>query len=174
MRNQNADVNLSPISSVPLSAQAFASVVAGTPLVAIDFIVEDEAGEVLLGLRNNAPAKGYWFVPGGRILKNETLGNAFARLAQDELGLRAQMMQSRFAGIYEHFYDTDFAGTVDATTHYLVLAYRLQIERASLQPPHEQHSQYLWIQAGRVARLPNVHPYTEAYFQHCANASRGS
>jgi colanic acid biosynthesis protein WcaH len=147
-----------------LDAHTFATVVDCAPLVAIDLIVEDAQGAVLLGLRNNPPAKGYWFVPGGRIRKDETLDNAFTRIAQDELGLHAQMTQSRCIGIYEHFYDTNFNATVGATTHYVVLAYRLQIARQSLQLPHEQHSQYIWMLPNRIAQHPDVHPYTQAYF----------
>ena len=50
-----------------LSQQAFATVVESTPLISIDLIVENEQGEILLGKRTNRPARGYWFVPGGRV-----------------------------------------------------------------------------------------------------------
>ena len=56
-----------------LNKQAFTEVIDRTPLVSIDLVVENEKGEILFGLRKNRPAKDYWFVPGGRILKNETL-----------------------------------------------------------------------------------------------------
>ena len=57
------------------------------PLISIDLLVQNEHGEYLLGLRNNRPAQGYWFVPGGRVLKNETLDGAFKRLTFEELGI---------------------------------------------------------------------------------------
>lgn len=161
---QHANGMPKPKTSAFFDAHTFATVVASAPLVAIDLIVEDVQGAVLLGLRKNPPAKGYWFVPGGRIRKDETLNNAFARIAQDELRLHAQMTQSRCIGIYEHFYDTNFNGTVGATTHYLVLAYCLKMARESLQLPHEQHSQYIWMQPDQIAQHPDVHPYTQAYF----------
>lgn len=63
-----------------LSDETFKSVIQHTPLISIDLIVRNEQGEVLLGKRVNAPAKGYWFVPGGRVRKNETLDDAFVRL----------------------------------------------------------------------------------------------
>lgn len=148
-----------------LPKDAFASVVANAPLVAIDLIVENSLGEVLLGLRNNPPAKGYWFVPGGRIRKNESLDSAFVRIAHDELGLDAQRTGSAPAGVFEHFYDIDFNGVENATTHYVVLAYRLQVAPQSLQPPHQQHSSYQWMQPGRITSHPDVHPYTKAYFE---------
>lgn len=70
-----------------LSTQDFATVVRSTPLISIDLIVENAQGEYLLGKRTNRPAQGFWFVPGGRVQKDETLADAFARLTQAELGL---------------------------------------------------------------------------------------
>jgi colanic acid biosynthesis protein WcaH len=163
-RDQHADEASGAKTVAPLAAETFASVVASTPLVSIDLIVEDAQGAVLLGLRNNPPANGYWFVPGGRIRKDETFDDAFARIAQDELGLCGQRSASRLAGVYEHFYDTNFIGTTGATTHYVVLAYRLRMERQLLQLPHQQHSRYMWMQPDRIVQHPHVHPYTQAYF----------
>ena len=54
------------------------------PLIAIDLIIRTARDEVLLGLRKNEPAKGCYFVPGGVILKNEQLAEAFARLIKNE------------------------------------------------------------------------------------------
>jgi NUDIX domain len=54
------------------------------PLIAIDLIIRNARDDVLLGLRKNEPAKGCYFVPGGMILKNEHLADAFARLAKTE------------------------------------------------------------------------------------------
>ncbi|MCV5153638.1 GDP-mannose mannosyl hydrolase, partial [Escherichia coli] len=63
-----------------LRQEDFATVVRSTPLVCLDFIVENSRGEFLLGKRTNRPAQGYWFVPGGRVQKDETLEAAFERL----------------------------------------------------------------------------------------------
>ncbi|MEG1251614.1 MAG: NUDIX domain-containing protein, partial [Citrobacter sp.] len=62
-----------------LPLDIFQTIVQNTPLISIDFIVKNERDEVLLGKRVNKPAKGYWFVPGGRIFKNETIFQAFKR-----------------------------------------------------------------------------------------------
>jgi colanic acid biosynthesis protein WcaH len=70
-----------------LNKQEFTEVIDRTPLVSIDLVVENEKGEKLFGLRTNRPAKDYWFVPGGRILKNEKLDDAFSRLTLNELGV---------------------------------------------------------------------------------------
>lgn len=94
-----------------LTPEDFAAVVRTTPLVAIDLIVENEAGEFLLGKRNNRPAQGYWFVPGGRIQKDEPLSAAFARLTEAELGLRLPMSAARFHGVWQLLYDDNFPAT---------------------------------------------------------------
>jgi colanic acid biosynthesis protein WcaH len=56
-----------------LSNEEFAFVVRRVPLVSFDIIIKDPAGNVLVGLRTNEPAKGEYFVPGGIIRKNERL-----------------------------------------------------------------------------------------------------
>jgi hypothetical protein len=56
-----------------LNRSDFHSVVRLAPLVSIDLIIRNARGEVLLGLRNNEPAKGLFFVPGGIIRKQERL-----------------------------------------------------------------------------------------------------
>jgi hypothetical protein len=53
------------LSSV--SDDEFAQVVRLAPLVSIDLVTRNANGHVLVGLRNNEPAKGVYFVPGGRI-----------------------------------------------------------------------------------------------------------
>ena len=63
-----------------LSHDEFAVVVEKAPLVSIDLIIENHRGQILLGMRTNEPAKDYWFVPGGRILKDERIAEAFERL----------------------------------------------------------------------------------------------
>ena len=60
-----------------LDKQTFQTVVAHTPLISLDLIVENVNGQVLLGQRLNKPAQGCWFVPGGRVLKDETMAHAF-------------------------------------------------------------------------------------------------
>ncbi|STM16409.1 GDP-mannose mannosyl hydrolase [Escherichia coli] len=79
-----------------LRQEDFATVVRSTPLVSLDFIVENSRGEFLLGKRTNRPAQGYWFVPGGRVQKDETLEAAFERLTMAELGLRLPITAGQF------------------------------------------------------------------------------
>ncbi|URN97899.1 GDP-mannose mannosyl hydrolase [Leclercia adecarboxylata] len=146
-----------------LSQEDFATVVRSTPLISIDLIVENERGEFLLGQRTNRPAQGYWFVPGGRVQKDETLENAFARLTEAELGLRLPMTAGQFYGVWQHFYDDNFSGS-DFTTHYVVLGFRLKVNQADLRLPDAQHDDYRWQTADALLASDNVHDNSRAYF----------
>ncbi|WP_019411706.1 GDP-mannose mannosyl hydrolase [Pseudomonas psychrophila] len=149
-----------------LSNDLFRSVVASTPLVSIDLVVLNAKGECLLGQRLNRPAKGSWFVPGGRILKNETLDSAFKRLTQEELGQVLHRSDARLLGVYEHFYaDSVFGADAQAPdTHYVVLAYQLVLaEGQELQLPHAQHGDYHWWPLIEMQTHEHVHANTRAY-----------
>ena len=54
-----------------LDEGTFKSVIENAPLVSIDLVVKNSLGQYLFGYRTNRPAKGFWFVPGGRIHKGE-------------------------------------------------------------------------------------------------------
>lgn len=153
--------------NMPLLDDAtFRTVVGATPLVSIDLIVRREDGSLLLGLRNNRPAQGFWFVPGGRIRKGETLDAAFLRLTQTELGMAIARLDGRLLGVYEHLYaDSVFGDAGDApSTHYVVLGYEVPYaEELEARLPLEQHSGFRWFDPATVLNADNVHPNTKAY-----------
>ncbi|MBJ3591061.1 GDP-mannose mannosyl hydrolase [Salmonella enterica subsp. enterica serovar Saintpaul] len=146
-----------------LCHEDFATVVRGTPLIAIDLIVENAQGEFLLGKRLNRPAQGYWFVPGGRVQKDEPLCAAFERLTDAELGLRLPLSAAVFYGIWQHFYDDNFSGD-DFSTHYIVLGFRLQVQEIDLHLPDDQHEAYRWLTPAELQVSENVHDNSRAYF----------
>lgn len=121
-----------------LQADAFRTVVMHTPLIAIDLLVLNEHGQVLLGERLNRPAQGYWFTPGGRVRKNESLEQAFRRISHSELGVQLLMASATFRGVYEHFYRDSYfsADEHDSGTHYVVLAYTLLLADSALESCH--------------------------------------
>lgn len=147
-----------------LSDQTFKSVIQHTPLISIDLIVRNEQGEVLLGKRVNAPAKDYWFVPGGRVRKNETLDDAFVRLVREELGIESGLTRAdaKFLGVFEHFYDNCVFGNY-VSTHYIVLAYSIKfINNLNKEKMSEQHFLYTWLRVNG-GNLENIHAYTKKY-----------
>ncbi|CAH8193184.1 GDP-mannose mannosyl hydrolase [Vibrio aestuarianus] len=146
-----------------LDELTFKNVVASTPLVSMDLIVRNKRDQVLLGLRTNRPAQGFWFVPGGRICKDETFEQAFLRLTEMELGQPIALSQARFLGPYQHLYDDNFSGT-QFSTHYVVLGYQIDCDIELDTLPAEQHQHYRWWGVEELLSSELVHPNTKAYF----------
>nr|WP_223821465.1 NUDIX domain-containing protein [Achromobacter xylosoxidans] len=151
-----------------LAENDFRRAVEMLPLVSIDLLLRDAAGRYLTGLRSNPPAQGSWFVPGGRIRKNETLPRALQRIVREELGLTLPPQAWRPRGVYEHFYGTNFAGEAGRSTHYIVLAYEAELTLDTASLPLGQHRRYRWQPAAAIAADPGAHPYTQAYFKESA------
>ncbi len=57
------------------------------PILCVDLVITNAQNQYLLVKRKNDPLKGEWFVPGGRVNKGESLKEAVARKAKQELGL---------------------------------------------------------------------------------------
>lgn len=151
--------------NILLTSQQFSNIIRDTPLISIDLIIEDETGSFLLGFRKNPPANQSWFVPGGRIRKDETLDKAFLRLCIDEIGLKNQDRNSaEFLGVYEHFYADNALQEPGFGTHYVVLAYRLRVIRCTLQLLTIQHYDYQWLLPSEIMLEQYVHRYSKAYF----------
>ena len=150
--------------SAMLPAQDFATLVALGPLVSIDLVVQ-QGSRYLFGYRKNRPAQNFWFVPGGRILKNESIQVALKRLTQTELGIGPEQLtaEPRFKGVYEHFYKDAFCGP-NHSTHYVVLAYQLQVKENQVVLDSSQHGDICWLTAAQIQNNPDIHEHSRAYF----------
>ena len=146
-----------------LALEMFKTVVASTPLVSIDLVIRNSQGQVLLGLRTNRPAQGFWFVPGGRIRKDESMTAAFSRLTEGELGVKTALDTARFLGPYQHFYTDNFSGD-DFSTHYVVLGYELALDLDIPSLPDDQHQDYRWFSVEELLASDQVHQHTKDYF----------
>lgn len=144
-----------------LDPESFARVVEDAPLVSIDLVIRDSSERILIGLRGNEPARGWWFVPGGRIRKNESVADAFVRISMAELGLTRSLNDARFLGYFENFYATNPSGTKGSGTHYVVLAFEIRVEETNLTLPDEQHGQWRWQDFRALLEDERVHHYTK-------------
>jgi len=145
-----------------LNTKNFSDIIQNTPLISIDLIVTNHVNEVLLGKRVNEPAKSFWFVPGGRIYKDENLEEAYKRIVQNELGINSNLSQAKFYGLYEHFYDNNVFNN-EFGTHYVVLAHKLMID-AEIKV-NNQHEAYRWFDVNEILNDKQVHNYTKNYFR---------
>lgn len=145
-----------------LADEEFIRTIRATPLVAIDLIVQNEIGEILLGRRRNRPAQNYWFVPGGRIRKNERSSDALQRIGMSELGIT--IPAGKLLGVFDHLYDDNYFGLPDISTHYVVLAYKLNLKKSSLLVHDEQHTELKWWDLDSLLSSDEVHDNTKMYF----------
>jgi colanic acid biosynthesis protein WcaH len=143
-----------------LDDQIFKTVVSSTPLISIDLLVKKD-NKILLGKRINKPAQGYLFSIGGRVYKNETINGAIMRIAKNELNISLKLTP-RFIGVFEHFYDDSIYQ--DVSTHYVNLAYEIEIEE-TLNLPTEQHNEYQWLTIDELLKSKQVHKYVKDYFK---------
>jgi colanic acid biosynthesis protein WcaH len=148
-----------------MAPQDFENVIRLTPLVAIDFIVRSPDRKVLVGRRTNEPARNVFFVPGGRITKNETRAAAFQRISQEELDVALDIAQARFFGVNEHIYETNRFEKQGFGTHYVTLAYEVSLALEISALPKDQHGEYRWMSPDELLRSSEVHENTKAYFK---------
>jgi colanic acid biosynthesis protein WcaH len=144
-------------SEKPIPQEQWETIVANVPLVSVDLVIEHDGG-ILLGKRENEPAKGEWFVPGGTVLKNERRTEAVHRVADEELG--ASVGIDECLGTYEHFYDTSEIEGVDSK-HYLATGYRCHFERGN--PVIAEDEQHSALELFRPPFDREFHPYVERY-----------
>ena len=145
-----------------LKTDTFSKVIQNTPLISIDLIVKNNDGKILLGKRINKPAQDFWFVPGGRIYKNETLAKAFRRICNDELGVDFIIDEAKFYGSYEHFYENNVFND-KFSTHYIVLAHQIYLN--TVAQVNDQHETYQWFGVNELLDQDDVHQYTKNYFK---------
>jgi len=99
-----------------------------------------------------------------RIRKGERLDQALRRIVGEELGVDSILSDVQFVGVFEHFYEENFASEAGFGTHFVVLAHKLVLESPLTNLPPEQHFEYRWWKIAELIKSPRVHPYTKAYF----------
>jgi len=136
--------------------EEWATVVRNVPIVSVDLLVRAPGG-VLLVERTNRPAKGEWFVPGGRVYKGERLVEAVDRVAREELGVGVELERS--LGAYEHLYD-EAEAEASGGKHYLANGFLVRTEATEFDLD-EQH------RAARIFETPpdDLRPYVRAYLE---------
>jgi colanic acid biosynthesis protein WcaH len=144
---------------------SFIDIIAFTLLVSIDLIVQNPKQEILLGKRVNKPAQGFWFVPGGRIYKNETIRNAIKRISQTEIGVDLSDHDPGLPGATEHMYNDNFLNQPDVSTHYVVLVFVIELENEIMYSPDDQHSGMKWWTVEELLSDNTVHPNIWEYFK---------
>ncbi len=149
--------------SIMIDKDKFLTIVDATPLVSIDLILEDNQGRILLGRRVNRPAQGYWFVPGGRIRKNELLAEAIKRISMTEFGTEIPLQDAQLIGAFDHIYDDNYHGVEQVNTHYVALGYKVTLTDTLEVAADEQHCEMKWWSKDSLISSQDVHANTKMY-----------
>lgn len=121
------------------------------PLACVD-VVLIHGRRFLLGKRAERPARGEWFPPGGRILKNEVLRDAARRKLQEELGFSADVSRLRFLGVDETMFEDSSHG---GSKHTINIVFALRVRRKPAIRHDRTQSEVAWF----TAIEPGWHPY---------------
>ena len=143
-----------------LNAEDYAHFRDTMPVVSVDLVVFNSEGKALLGKRVNEPARGTWFVPGGRMWKDESLADATRRISRSEFGV--ELSPIRTLGTYEQVYTDTPKGR-----HFITLAVVAQMPQdAGVGPLNhdDQHSEMEWWDTSELVASPSVHLYSKSYF----------
>jgi len=150
--------------SKKLSEEDFLFVIDKAPLASLDLVCFNRNNKILLGMRNNKPAQNYWFVPGGRILKNEALGIAFERIAFKELDIKAEIGDTKLMGVFDHFYEDNVFGKEGIDTHYISIAFELSLDCDQELSHDNQHKNMKWFTLEELLQSDSVHKNTKKFF----------
>lgn len=118
------------------------------PILCVDCVITFN-GKCLLLLRNNEPAKGQWWFPGGRLQKNELIKDAALRKACEEVNLSCRF--EKIISIEETIFNQldhslDELHTVNICCHLSVLDIKeLKID--------QHHNEFKWVDAEEATSL---------------------
>lgn len=129
------------------------------PIVCVDLLVVSN-GQYLLVKRSQPPAKGQWWFPGGRILKNETIEQACKRKAKEELGLIVNV--GEIVSVEESIFDDE-----QPVTHTINIVTATYPDNKNQHIKLDKfHSEYQWKRFADSRLHPCVYrPLVKAGFQ---------
>lgn len=139
-----------PTNFIP--QKLYNQILKSVPITCVDVAIRFE-NRVLLVKREDHPAKGEWWVPGGRVHKGEMMADAAIRKAQEEVGLKC------YAGPIIHTAETIFPeGPYHIPVHSINSCFFMYPVNSSVEINLDQHHRhYKW-----VTKLPRgLHPYVE-------------
>jgi len=112
------------------------------PIASLEAIISKD-NSLLFLRRQNSPAKGQWWFPGGRIRKWETLTEALYREVKEETGL--EVIESKLVNVYSRIFDERYD---------ISIAYRCKCKGNKIKLNNE-HTEHKYFQKPPK----NIHPY---------------
>jgi colanic acid biosynthesis protein WcaH len=135
-----------------IPTELYYQILANLPIACVDVAIVAH-GAVLLVRRKDAPARGQWWVPGGRVLKGEMMRDTARRKAREEVGIDCHV------GPIIHTAETIFPdGPGGIPVHSINSCFFMYPVDPEFKPNlDDHHSDYRWVSA-----IPaGLHPYVE-------------
>jgi len=144
----------------------FASIVEYFPTVSLNLIVENDRGEFLFVMRGNQPVKGYWWLPGGRMLSGESIPDAARRILFEETRIdgRVEWVSPEYVTEIFEVGELDereraiYSDDIECF-HYLTIPVYLKAEGSTDVAVDSQSKQFEWSRENI-----STHPYIAQYF----------
>jgi ADP-ribose pyrophosphatase YjhB (NUDIX family) len=125
-----------------IDARLYKKIVEVMPIPTVDAITTYKKKFLLL-LRNNSPVKDNWWLPGGRIMRNENFDMAVLRQLYEETDLKGWI--KRRVGVINQIFPE---------VHTISIYYHVEVDDDEVIL-NEEHREYRW-----VLEVPeNRHPY---------------
>ena len=120
----------------------FAEMVKRLPIASVDAVIVVD-GALLLLKRNNSPAKGEWWLPGGRIRRGESLEETVRREVKEETGL--EVSSQRLIGVYSRVFPE---------RHDITVAFLCECKKGKVAL-NDEHCEYAFFEV----TPKGLHPY---------------
>lgn len=143
-----------PVVREKIPIKMYKEVQRSLPIICVDVVITD-GKNFLLAKRTNEPEKNKWWIPGGRLLKNELLKEAAARVLKQETGLKGNI--GDFLGFQELFLSPGYFP--DVTAHTIGFVFSAEVPAKSRIFLDKQHSKAEWFSKIN----PSWHPYVRKF-----------
>jgi colanic acid biosynthesis protein WcaH len=149
----SSDHQGTPVNQIKhIPQDLYNSILKNVPIACVDIALIAQ-GRVLLVKRRDAPAKGAWWVPGGRVLKGEMMRDTALRKAREEVGIECHV------GPIVHTAETIFPdGPSGIPVHSINSCFFVYPVDPSFGPKlDDHHDEFKWVD--RIAG--DLHPYVK-------------
>lgn len=128
-----------------IETELYKKIVENVPIMSVDVVVFDkDLKNTLLFLRENPPAKGEFYTPGGRLYKGENFLECAIKNLKNESGIEVSENDLHYAGITNEYFTNSFFDKI-TPTHYVNVYFALRLDKKIKIKLDSQHSEYKWF-----------------------------